>query len=97
MGITINDSLTLKVGITKTGTYSSFAKDRVTITSNDDSTYILTSIARIWADKTARDANSPSLQSLRITVGITTDDLEDNLYTLLYTELKTNYTSTTDV
>lgn len=98
MGITINDTLSLDIGISLAGTYASFGNQSTR--SNPTSgtyNYNLYATADIWADAASRAANSSKLQSMRVILGITKGQLDSNIYCLLYDELKTNFTSTSDV
>lgn len=53
-------------------------------------------MAKVWANEAARNSNSNALQLISVSIGITIGQLDGNLYTLLYDELKLNYTSTQD-
>ncbi len=99
MGITINDSLALSIGITQANTYSSIGNNDVTISpsSTQSLDYDVRGFARVWIDKASRDLDRPIVHATNVSVGITKGQLDENLYTLLYTELKTQYTSTSDV
>jgi len=99
MGIVINDSLFLNIGITQSGVYASFGEKPLVIkpTPDDDDTYNARSIAYLWTDKISRDSDKPRIQVMNISIGITTGNLDENIYNLLYTELKSNFSSTTDV
>jgi len=50
----------------------------------------------IWVSKDFRINDKPCLDAGNISLKITSSDLNSNIYTLLYNELKTKYTSTTD-
>ena len=50
----------------------------------------------IWVSKDFRINHKPPLIGGNISLKITSSDLNSNIYTLLYNELKTKYTSTTD-
>ena len=99
MGITINDTLNLNIGIAKASTYASYGNSTLRI--NKDTTtsnYNVECIACIWADYTSRTDGKPFIEQINTTVGITSGQLlTDNVYTILYDDLKTSYTSTTDV
>jgi len=100
MGITINDTLVLDVGISQASTYSSFgsASVRSVPQSGGTTDYQLNGVAGIWISQSVRDSGGPQLQQVSVSFGITKGELTNtNIYTLLYDNLKTNYSSTTDV
>ena len=98
MGIIVNDVLSLKIGIPRSGCYASFATSRLqTYSPSYTVNYIVESYAGIWIDKASRDSGSPSVEQLLVKTSITKDQLDGNIYTLLYDQLKTNYSSTTDI
>ncbi len=98
MGIIINDVLNLTIGIPRSGCYASFANSRLsTYLPRYTVNYIVESSAGIWVDKYSRDDGSPAVEHLFVRTSVTKDQLDGNIYTLLYDQLKTNYTSTTDI
>jgi len=94
-GITINDSLFLDVGITVAASYCSFGKSIIRSSPNETD-YQIRGIAKIWPNKTQRDNNCDALQTQSVAVGATKGQLND-IYPILYTELKTNYISVIDI
>ena len=97
MGIKINDDIFLDIGITRSNTYSSFGNTTVrSVPTGTTPAYSLTGHADLWINKNKRTDGAPSVQRKKVSVGITVGQLDENIYGILYTELKTNYTSTTD-
>ena len=95
MGIIINDTITLNNGLTASTIYCSFGDDEIFIKKNNGEYYI-EGHYKIWFNKDYRTDGKHFLDTGMILVKITSNDLSSNLYTLMYNELKTNYTSTTD-
>ena len=108
MGIIIGDTITLNNGLTVTNTYCSFGNSKISLRKNINNTYdssgnIVSNINYtlycnycIWINKTYRLNNNVILESYNINKDITSSDLNTNLYSILYTEIKSKYTSTTD-
>jgi len=98
MGIIINDTITLNNGLTASSIYCSFGEGEIRIEKNRDnsSEYDISGHYTIWVSKDFRINDKPSLTGGHISLTITSNDLNSNIYTLLYNELKTKYTSTTD-
>jgi len=98
MGIEIDDVIEYDIGVSMAGTYASFGNDSIRCiqSSNEGEDYRLNSMAKVWANEAARNSNSNALQLISVSIGITIGQLDGNLYTLLYDELKLNYTSTQD-
>ena len=64
---------------------------------NNSGNFELRSGASIWTNQTYRNNGAPCVDRINIKLTLTTSQLDSNLYGLLYTELKTKYSSTTDV
>jgi len=98
MGIIINDTITLNNGLTASTIYCSFGEGEIRIEKNRDnaSEYDISGHYTIWVSKDFRINDKPSLDAGNISLKITSSDLNSNIYTLLYNELKTKYTSATD-
>jgi len=98
MGIIINDTITLNNGLTASTIYCSFGEGEIRIEKNRDNTseYDISGHYTIWVSKDFRTNDKPCLDAGNISLKVTSSDLNSNIYTLLYNELKTKYTSTTD-
>ena len=112
MGITIADTITLDSGLQVSNTYACFnSTDGMPRSVNcyrqindGTTTYVVDGVAFIFKDKTAKDENKTSLQSVVVQKTITQAELgtisapsSKNIYGHLYDQLKSNYSSTTDV
>ena len=74
-----------------------FKRDiRIEKNRDNASEYEISGHYTIWVSKDFRINDKPPLTSGNISLKITSSDLNSNIYTLLYNELKTKYTSTTD-
>jgi hypothetical protein len=96
MGLTINDELEFYSGVSTTGCYSSFGTQSITIEKNEDDTFDIQAFANIWVNKASRDQGKSPLKNELCIQTVTADNLDTNLYELLYTVLKNKYNSTTD-
>ena len=98
MGIIIGDTITLSNGLTVQNAYASFGNTEVQVRKdeNNNSQYILESHYHIWVDKNNRTNNKSIIDAGNVRKTITASDLNSNLYTILYTEMKSNFTTTTD-
>ncbi len=97
MGITINDTLDLSIGTQITGAYASFGEATITLQKIDDDSYQLRGKARLWFDEPHRRGARPEFQGETILLTLDSNQLDGNIYDLLYTSLKRLYSSTTDV
>ena len=97
MGITIADTLTLSNGLTVSNSYACFGRDSISIEKMDTNKYDLRGHACIWTNQTYRNNEAPPLLGVNINLTITASQLDSNIYSLLYTQLKTKYSSTSDV
>ena len=98
MGILIGDTITFSNGLTSTNCYCSFYNNSISIEKNEYTSdiYNIRGTASIWVNKTFRDENKPILDIINVSVSITSSQLDTNIYTHLYTSLKSKYTSVTD-
>jgi hypothetical protein len=96
MGITINDELDFYSGVSTTGCYASFGTQSITIEKNEDGDFELSGFANIWVDEAARDLGKSPLKNELCIQTVASNDLDTNLYELLYTVLKSKYTSVVD-
>lgn len=102
MGIIINDSITLNNGINLTGCYCSLYESMINITKNNDNNnskkYRVDTIYTIWANKDARTNELTCVNRDNISLNLDASQLETdvNIFTLLYNEIKSKYTSYTD-
>ena len=106
MGFINNDNYVCRNGVEKMGTYISFAMEMINIKQNiavpaDSfipfvSSYSITSNYRVYWDKSCRDLNKSPIDTQSISMNISSDQLNDNIYTVLYNELKKTYTNYMD-
>ena len=113
MGIIIGDSITFDSGVALTNTYACFSSSdgmprtvHCYKTTNDSGStvYRITGQALIYKDQAAKNANKTTLSEVSVTKDLTLSEMgtissspAKNIYGYLYTQLKTSYTSTTDV
>ena len=101
MGITILDSIEINgSGISLSNCYSSFCSNVVTVRKlNVDNTitYGLEATANIWKDYDSRCCTKTPITNIKVRKIIDSTQLETNVYTHLYTALKSNYINTQDV
>ena len=112
MGITIGETLTLTNGLSVTNAYGSLHNTTIkidksramedneipgeTFTINSDEITI-TCRGNIWASKALRDSSAPVVDSIRFSCKTTTSELSSsNLYTIIYNQWKTKYTTVSD-
>jgi hypothetical protein len=110
MGIINNDVYTCANGVEKAGTYISFAAETIYISQNygnmmpmpnqnmssAPSGYNVRANYRIFWDQDCRDAGKSFIDLKSVNVNITADQLQNNIYALLYDELKMVYPNTSD-
>lgn len=101
MGIIINDTLSLANGLTVTDAYASFHKQTIQFfrhftpeTSTEG--WMLMGVYNIWTNQIIAKEGGPSLQQNVISVMMTDAQLELSPFKILYNEMKTMYTNTTD-
>jgi len=113
MGITIGDSITFDSGVALTNTYACFtsvdgmpkAVHCYKTTNDSGSTvYRVSGVALIYKDQSAKNANKRYLTEVSVKKDLTSSEVgsissspSKNIYGHLYDQLKTNYSSTTDV
>jgi hypothetical protein len=91
MGIIIGDSIQ-----SVSNSYCSIANSHVQIYKNPDGTFVCNGIGTIWTNQSARNSNNTPISSVGVVITINSSELTSNLYSKLYTQLKTNFSSTTD-
>lgn len=106
MGFINNDNYVCASGVQKVGTYISFAMEMINIKqmiaiSGDSFTpivsgYSITSTYRVYWDKVCRESGKSPIDKQCISMEITPSELNENIYTVLYNELKKTYTNYTD-
>ena len=112
MGIIIIDTITLDSGIEIANTYGSFNYNSITLQKfriNNgfplpiqlqslpvEIKYNVNGTLLIWKDKDAKERNLPFIHRLNLMKNITYDDLDNNLYYLLYEEVKKQFINTQD-
>ena len=99
MGIIINDTLHFANGLSASKTYCSFYRDSIELKKQDESSvtsYTLRGSACIFCCKGFRDASKPILDRVNVSVTLSKNQLESNIYGHLYEALKEQYESTSD-
>ncbi len=99
MGLINNDNYISANGVQKVGTYISFNNETLYLTKSQTeggARYTVRANYRIFWDKQARDENKTFLELKSVSTEITEAELNNSLYTVLYTKLKTIYTNATD-
>lgn len=112
MGIINNDVYECSNGVQKAGTYISFASETIyliqnysgmvspmpgqSLPSSSDRNYNVRANYRIFWDQACREAGKSFIDLKSINVTLTSDQLNGNIYTVLYDELKKIYPNTAD-
>lgn len=109
MGILIGDTIEItRTGLSITGAYASFCTNEIRLEKREEKMtdaegvetktviYTVRSVARIWKDADARTCEKHPLDGIMVQKTLTTEEMNTNLYTVLYNELKSKYTTTTD-
>jgi hypothetical protein len=112
MGIINNDVYECSNGVQKAGTYISFATETIYLVQNypgmlapmpdqsffpsPDRNYSARANYRIYWDQAAREAGKSFIDLKSVNVVITEEQLDSNIYQLMYNELKKIYTNTSD-
>ena len=100
MGIIINDALTLNTGQVLSNAYMSFGPNSIQLTKkvvDSTTTYECLGQGFIFVSEDAKNNGYAPINMNLIKVDLNASELGSNLFEKLYTQLKTNYTSTTDV
>lgn len=112
MGIINNDVYECSNGVQKVGTYISFATETIylvqtspsipfpmpgqTIPSSSERSYNARANYRIFWDQAAREAGKSFIDLKSVNVTLTAEQLNSNIYQLMYEELKKIYPNTSD-
>jgi hypothetical protein len=112
MGIINNDVYECSNGVQKAGTYISFATETLYLVQNypgiiipmpdqsfpssEDRSYNVRANYRIFWDQAAREAGKSFIDLKSINATITKEQLNSNIYEILYEELKKIYPNTSD-
>ena len=106
MGFINNDNYVCANGVEKAGTYISFAMEMINIRqvitvvgatfTPVASKYSVSSNYRVFWDKVCRDNGKVPIDTKSISIEITPEQLNENIYTVLYDELKKTYTNYTN-
>jgi hypothetical protein len=112
MGIINNDVYECSNGVQKAGTYISFATETIYLVQNysgmsvpmpdqgsivtSDRNYNARANYRIFWDQAAREAGKSFIDLKSISVVLTAEQLDSNIYQLMYEELKKIYPNTSD-
>jgi len=95
MGITNNDVMEADTGVNVTGAYANFASERIIIKKTGNDSFLINGCACFYKDETARNTNKAPILMKKYSVTKTKGQLE-NPYTSLYTNLKLDYTNSSD-
>ncbi len=107
MGLINNDVYECSNGVQKAGTYISFATETIYLVQNNqgvngqnpsssDRNYNVRANYRVFWDQDCREAGKSFIDLKSVNVNITSDQLNSNIYTILYDELKKIYPNTSD-
>ena len=110
MGIINNDVYVCSNGVEKTGTYISFATETIYVVQNysgmmampgqtnvgSSSGYNVRANYRVFWDQDCREAGKSFIDLKSISVTLTSDQLNSNIYGILYEQLKTIYPNSDD-
>lgn len=97
MGLINNDVYTVPSnGVENNGTYISFHNETIYLNKVSTDSYSVRANYRIYWDKECRDMNMSFIDLKQIAVSLTPTELNNNIYTVLYTKLKELYPNSTD-
>ena len=104
MGIINNDVYECSNGVQKAGTYISFATETIYLVQNysgmntpsAERNYSARANYRIFWDQAAREAGKSFIDLKSVNVTLTGDQLDSNIYQIMYEELKKIYPNTSD-
>jgi hypothetical protein len=104
MGIINNDVYECSNGVQKAGTYISFATETIYLVQNysdmssssSDRNYNARANYRVFWDQAAREAGKTFIDLKSINVILTAEQLNSNIYQIMYEELKKIYPNTSD-
>jgi len=103
MGIINNDVYICSNGVQKAGTYISFASETLYVVQNYNMTnssspasYNVRANYRIFWDQACREEGKTFIDLKSIHVTLTSEQLNSNIYSILYAELKTLYPNSVD-
>lgn len=108
MGLIVNENYVAANGVQKQGVYISFNNETVYLRKGSSgltvypadpalaNKYEVRANYRVFWDKDAKDAGKPFLEVNSVTVSLSEEELNNNLYTCLYNELKKKYVNSVD-
>lgn len=97
MGLIVNDKYTASNGVEKTGVYISFNSETIYLRKdNDANKYNVRANYRVYWDKQAKDSSKQFVELHSVSVSIPAEELNCNLFTCLYAELKKKYANSVD-
>jgi hypothetical protein len=112
MGIINNDVYECTNGVQKAGTYISFATETIylvqnypgtpapmpdqSLPSSSERSYSVRANYRIFWDQAAREAGKSFIDLKSVSITLTADQLNSNIYQLMYEELKKIYPNSSD-
>jgi hypothetical protein len=103
MGIINNDNYVCSNGVEKVGTYISFATETIYVVQNyaaipngSTNEYSVRANYRVFWDKDCREAGKSFIDLKSVSTVVTAEQLNNNVYTILYEELKKIYPNSID-
>jgi hypothetical protein len=106
MGIINNDVYVCSNGVEKTGTYISFAMETIYVVQNysgmtampdrPNAAYSVRANYRVFWDQDCREAGKSFIDLKSILTTLTSEQLNTNIYSILYEQLKTVYPNSDD-
>lgn len=96
MGLIVNENYVAANGVQKQGVYISFNNETVYLRKESSNAYRVNANYRVFWDKDAKDAGKSFLELNSVSASISEQELNSNLYTCLYNELKKKYVNSVD-
>jgi hypothetical protein len=96
MAIQNNDLYVTKQNLSVSGCYMTFGNSRVLLTKEADLFYV-NGICHVFKDSSSMSSGFSYIDEIKVKFQITIENLEENLYTLLYDHVKLTYTNSSDV
>ena len=98
MGVIVNDTISLKIGISKQQCYINIGYEPIILNktknrSNGESEYIVSVTFAIYYDIESYTQGGDSIDKKKLSITVNSSDINTNLYILLYDRLKLEYSS----
>jgi hypothetical protein len=95
MGIIVNDSIPLSIGTNKTQCYFNIGYQPIILNKHPSikSTYIVSTTFDIYFDHDSYINGGTSIDRKNMSITVNSNEVNENLYTLLYTKVKLDYVS----